>query len=673
MKTNLIGRLRNSTLKPNHGLHPLFEAIANAIHAIQATKAAGRITVRINRAAEQPDIQGIGPISFAKIEGFSIADTGEGFTAANFESFETMDSRAKVALGGKGVGRLIWLLAFERAVIASTFREGEALRTRRFEFETSDEGIVNHTVADAAPDAVTGTTVELVGFKDPYSQRVPKAATVIARRIIDCFLSYFALEMIPRITVIDSQTSEAIDLSDLFRSEVVGKIESQEFLARGETLKVTHLRIAADAELEHRINFCAHHRTVQNESLREAVPNLTPAVEGDEGRPFVYCGYISGDFLDRSVNQDRTAFNIPDEDLFHDSQQPTWPEIVQGGLSQTVGYLAPFTAPIRERKNEYVVTYVQTRAPRYRHVLKHRPQVLDKIPATAGDTRIDLELYRAQQDYQRELRQRYEVLLKENDPKAIEEDTYEQAFQIFIQEWNEAGQAALAEHVMLRSATLRFLDSRRAVQQSGKHLLEEAIHRVVFPLHNTSDDLPPEKMNLWIIDERLSYHHYLASDTPLSEMTAAVEVDSEDRPDIAIFNLRSAFVDSMTQFQSVVLIEFKKPGRNDYKEDSNPFNQTFKYVRLIRSGKAKDRRGNYISVRENTPFYAHVIAELTPTLRTQIQNYGFTPTPDGEGYFHFNGQLGVWIDVMSFDKLIDDAKRRNQVFFEKLGVAPFPV
>jgi hypothetical protein len=58
--------------------------------------------------------------------------------------------------------------------------------------------------------------------------------------------------------------------------------------------------------------------------------------------------------------------------------------------------------------------------------------------------------------------------------------------------------AALAEHVMLRSATLRFLDSRRAIQESGKHLLEEAIHQVVFPLKTTSDDLPAEKMNLWI-------------------------------------------------------------------------------------------------------------------------------------------------------------------------------
>jgi hypothetical protein len=30
----------------------------------------------------------------------------------------------------------------------------------------------------------------------------------------------------------------------------------------------------------------------------------------------------------------------------------------------------------------------------------------------------------------------------------------------------------------------------------------------------------------------------------------------------------------------------------------------------------------------------------------------------------------VWIEVLSFDKMIDDAKKRNAVFFEKLGVNP---
>ena len=57
----------------------------------------------------------------------------------------------------------------------------------------------------------------------------------------------------------------------------------------------------------------------------------------------------------------------------------------------------------------------------------------------------------------------------------------------------------LAKHVVHRKATLSFLDSRRELQSSGKYLLEDAVHKVIFPLKQTSDDVPPDKMNLWII------------------------------------------------------------------------------------------------------------------------------------------------------------------------------
>ena len=40
--------------------------------------------------------------------------------------------------------------------------------------------------------------------------------------------------------------------------------------------------------------------------------------------------------------------------------------------------------------------------------------------------------------------------------------------------------------------------------------------------------------------------------------------------------------------------------------------------------------------------------------------------PDSHGYCGYNDTLGVYVDIVSFDKLIDDAKRRNAVLFEKL-------
>ena len=60
--------------------------------------------------------------------------------------------------------------------------------------------------------------------------------------------------------------------------------------------------------------------------------------------------------------------------------------------------------------------------------------------------------------------------------------------------------------------------------------MEEIVHKIIYPMRATSDDVPYEQQNPWIIDERLSYHWFLASDMPLD--TAAVLVnESAPRPD----------------------------------------------------------------------------------------------------------------------------------------------
>ena len=48
------------------------------------------------------------------IRGFIVSDNGEGFHDENIRSFRTLDSEYKAKLGGRGVGRLLWLKAFSQ-------------------------------------------------------------------------------------------------------------------------------------------------------------------------------------------------------------------------------------------------------------------------------------------------------------------------------------------------------------------------------------------------------------------------------------------------------------------------------------------------------------------------------------------------------------------------------
>lgn len=153
-------------------------------------------------------------------------------------------------------------------------------------------------------------------------------------------------------------------------------------------------------------------------------------------------------------------------------------------------------------------------------------------------------------------------------------------------------------------------------------------------------------------------------------MGQAVEVDSLDRPDLAIFGHPFAFADSSPTFGSVVLVEFKRPARDDYneKDEKNPIQQVYKYVELIKLGKAKDRTGRPITVPPNIPFYAYIVCDMMPTLERQAKYAQLTKTPDGLGYFGYNAQVGVYVEIISFAKLVEAAKQRNAAFFDRLGI-----
>jgi hypothetical protein len=628
----------------------------------------GRIVVVIERDQTQGDLKGAGEATFAPIIGFTITDDGIGFTSKNFESFETIDSLSKHAIGGKGIGRLTWLAAFQRAAVSSTFREGGKTYRRTFEFEPSIEGVVNHSVTEVDSDSKVETTVRLLGFKRDYADRVPVQATAIGRRIIEHWLAHLTLGACPRIDLTDSQTNTTDDLRDVFRAEVMGESITSHFQVKGAPLSITHVKIKASGQLDHRLHFCAHQRTVTNPLIGDAVPNLTKSLQAGEEAPFVYYGFVSGDALDQAVSDDRTSFNFDTSDELLGDEALTEQDIFGESASQAGGFLKDYTAPLAEQKTERVQKYVYERAPRYRHVLKHRPDVLNAIPPSASFDRIDLELYKAQQRYQAELRSEYHRLLAEQDKDAITREKQEAEFRQFLEEWNEAGRDALAEHVMLRGATLTYLDSKREVIEGTHYVREDVVHDVICPMYHTSDDLPPEKMNLWIIDEGLAYHRYLGSEKSFTKQRQdgfAVEGGLE-RPDIIIFDHPMAF--SEKSCQGVVLIEFKRPSRTDYPEDDNPFDQVERYVQKVRHGGETDNKGKPIAVAKNAPFHAYIMADLKPSLRALAERRGMTPHPDGKGFFSYNGNLKLWTELWSYDRMIDGARKRNATFFEKLGV-----
>lgn len=86
-------------------------------------------------------------------------------------------------------------------------------------------------------------------------------------------------------------------------------------------------------------------------------------------------------------------------------------------------------------------------------------------------------------------------------------------------------------------------------------------------------------------------------------------------------------------------------------------------------GKVKDRNGRFINVSRNTPFYVYIVCDITQTLIDILKRREYSLTPDGQGYFKFKDKYyNAYFEVIPFEKLIEDARKRNNILFEKLGI-----
>jgi hypothetical protein len=289
-----------------------------------------------------------------------------------------------------------------------------------------------------------------------------------------------------------------------------------------------------------------------------------------------------------------------------------------------------------------------------------RPDAVDALAPDLPKEALDSELNRLNYELEASVRADGAKILRGDDVDAA-------AYEKFLTEENAIGKANLAKYVVHRRRVLDLFRKALKLAPDGKYNLEQAVHQLIFPLRKTSDEVPYEQLNLWMIDERLAYHYYLASDKELSGVEV-IENDSDQRPDIIIFNAPFAFSDHDGPFSSIVVVEFKRPARDDYTDEKNPIKQVFDYIRRVREGKAKDRAGRPMNVPEHVPFYCYVVCDLTPKIIESAENYSLTKTPDGEGYFGFNMNLRAYVEVLAFTKVVNDAEKRNRVLFDKLNM-----
>lgn len=660
LNVNISGKV--SKVAAKNPLLPLFEAVVNSIQAIEAAKiSGGQITVEIERKPLQSSID-MGDGTIAPITGFSIRDNGIGFDDENLESFCTSDSILKAVQGGKGIGRFSWLKFFADVQITSTFNENGKKFQRSFRFDNN--GVDNDDKV-IVKEQKNETTVVLSKMYDQFLQKCPKTIEVIADRLVEHLLSYFATSSCPSVTLRDG--GESITLQTLYRKNFGDGATSHDFEIRGRKFKAIGLRLHQGNQV-HKVLLCADKRVAEFIPLQKHDSILSRKLEDKDGNSFAYWIFIEGEYLDSIVNDDREGLRFPDEDsdtpdLAMDIQRT---EIVDAILPKILEDLSEELKQVKESNKERVSRYIEHSAPEYRIVAKIYPEKVEQIHK-ATEKEIDTELRRLQFDIETKLRDDARKILEMRTESETSADEFEEKTKAFLGIVNDLGKASLSKYIIQRRVILDILKKRMESGDAGKYHLEKAIHELIFPLGKTSDDVPFESQNLWIIDERLSYHSYLGSDKALS--ATPVDTTSTQEPDIIVFN-RPISLDNQNDtgraFESIEIIEFKRPGRDDYTDADNPALQVMKYIETIKEGKEKNRRGRPIEVTPTTHFYCYLMCDVTEKLRKILKRMGFLEAPDGQGLFHYAQNHNAYIEVMSYNKMLRLAEQRNRILFDKL-------
>lgn len=652
LNSDIVGRVSRLPIRPSEkgALLPLMEAVSNSIQSVTdvfgaETNKKGKITVAILRAESQDD-----PV----VIGFEVEDNGTGFNNENYKSFLTPDSRLKLKKGGKGIGRLAWLKVFKTIAIVSTYKEGKKQFRRSFGFQLTEE----EQVPGDDPKLVSGqpqkTIITFKEFAPDFDRRSPYKGETIAHRIVSHFVPLFVGGNAPQIEVLDGE--DTFNVESIFTDAIIHQSTSKvevEIDGQQHALSLWNLKCKKVAKF-HAGGFnyaflAGDARSVVEYSLDE---QLGLKALDDE---FVYLGCLSGEYLDSHVNPQREAFTFDGKEL----------DLVKKAVAKGARtYLSEYVREALGRK-EATAREIISENPQFLYVERELGEFAEALQPNCFK-KEDIFVEMARDRFRRQkrfLEIRRDIVLK----RAIGE-VLEKKIQEYEEYVRDEKKGALAEYVVRRKAVLDLFEAFLEYddQEKETHKKEDALHQLICPMRVDNNKLQIDDHNLWLLDDRLAFSHYFSSDQEVSKFAPS---NASDRPDLAFFYGSCVAWREAEGADTVVIVEFKRPMREDYSKGKDPVQQVLHYVKTLKTKAGlTDVRGKAIrGINDGTAFHCYIVCDLTQELEERIIGR-LQKTPDGDGYFGYTQNPNAFIEIVPYGKILRDARKRNVMFFEKLGI-----
>ena len=651
--SNLLSRVRNYSLIPSqdNALLPLFEAITNSIHAVQDKfendwKTKGNIEIFILSNKD------------GKVQDITIEDNGIGLNYDNFKSFKTTDSPYKIKKGGKGIGRLSWLKTFDRVHIISIFEHDRKKYKREFDFKLDEEEpISSHTLKEISTSEKTGTNIKLTNMKENYVNKFPEKIDTVVRKALFHFLPML-IAGAPSIRFIND--NEDSDIKEMFEQHKYNeqiiplKMENEDAIEFTLQNLMINKKIVSDKA--HMLYFAANERIVGSHNINNQL-GLSKQFEYD-GHDVYYIGIISGSYMDSAVVDARNGFYM-DEKFKQSLIKKVLSNLEENYLKKQLDDLLE----VKAKKLEGVLTEY----PRYSYMVGDKKTwAKSNLPANALNEedifkQLSIYDYRANRDIKNDIKN---VLSKSIKPEEIDEKIAE-----IVTKIGDQNKSSLAEYVAKRKGILDLLESKLGYEdiEHQKRYAEEAVHKIICPMTVDSNDITIDNHNLWILDDRLAYYQYFASDKQIKQFVRSSE--SKKEPDIILFNGCTLF-ERKNQNQPVVIVEFKRPARKDYTAKENPITQIYDYIDDLKNKQVITPQGRLITeIDDKTPFFCYIVCDITPSLRNILKRDKMDKElPGGRGLYGENPSYNAYFEILEYETILKDARLRNEAFFKELGI-----
>ena len=664
MTVNVAGQVGQIKLSLAKALWPLFETVINSIQSLEDSNVSEKkIIIDALRSEDiqlKTDGQGNTVEEPAHFVAFVVTDNGNGFNTENYTSFLEAYSQLKVKKGCKGIGRFLWLKAFDTVTISSTYFEDDCWHLREFNFALTGVTPEQNDKILESKEVGQRTIVSLKGFRNPYRDSVAYSLESLAKKLIEHCLPYFITAKCPQIILQDNR-GEMFNLNSYYEKTYKDSLHQDPMELNGKHYTLYHMLLSEGAD-KHELHLCANNREVKSYVLSNYIPDMKKKLINGEDS-YYYVGYLAGDYLDDAVNTERSDFDFSDGPLFGETKEP---EIVETAVECIRTYLSDELTKVADEKKTQIDMFVKAKRPQYRLLLNRRPEVYDIIPAGLTEDKLDVELYKQQQQWELDTAKKRHAIEEKVKHDATSDPDFQRLFDEYCESITELSRASLAEYVARRKAVIDLLEHALEADENGKYSKESRIHSIICPMQTTSNEIVLDDMNLWLIDDRLAYHHFLASDKKINTIPV-LESSVDKRMDLAIFDAALSYTADPDNISSITIVELKRPQRDDLAtEETDPITQVYDYVTDIKEGKVKKANGRGFGNIQQVAFYCYVIADTTPSLKKSAARAGLVPTQDGEGYFGYNPTVGTYIEVISYDKLLKDAKQRNRTLFDKL-------